>query len=59
MLSTKQIHEVVKQGCMEAYKEERSKDVYIRAQKEVNEQFGRKINQDVSGNRRLFWKEVS
>ena len=25
--------------------------------KEVNEQYGRKINQDVDGNRKLFWKE--
>ena len=26
---------------------------------EVNEQFGGKMNQDVNGNRKLFWKEVS
>ena len=26
---------------------------------EVNEQFRRKMNQDVNGNRTLFWKEVS
>ena len=25
---------------------------------EVNEQFGRKMNQDVNGNRKWFWKEV-
>ena len=25
----------------------------------INEQFGRKINKDVIGNRKLFWKEVS
>ena len=25
----------------------------------VNEQFGRKVNEDVNGNRKLFWKEVS
>ena len=24
---------------------------------EVHEEFGRKINQDVNGNRKLFWKE--
>ena len=27
--------------------------------KKVNEQFGRKMNEDVNGNRKLFWKEVS
>ena len=32
------------------------KDAYIRAKKEVNEQFGRKMNQDVDGNRKFFWK---
>ena len=26
---------------------------------EVQEQFGRKMNQGVNGNRKLFWKEVS
>ena len=26
---------------------------------EVQEQFGRKINQDVNRNRKLIWKEVS
>ena len=26
---------------------------------EANEQFGRKINQDVNENRKVFWKEVS
>ena len=27
--------------------------------KKVNYQFGRKMNQDEDGNRKLFWKEVS
>ena len=27
--------------------------------KDVNKQFGRKINEDLNGNRKLFWKEVS
>ena len=39
------------------------KGVYIRKKKKVykkvNEQFGRKMNEDVDGNRKLFWKEVS
>ena len=30
----------------------------IRSKKKVNEQFGKKINEDVNGNRKLFWKEV-
>ena len=25
----------------------------------MNEQFGKKMNEDVNGNRKLFWKEVS
>ena len=29
------------------------------SKKKVNEQFGIKINEDVNGNRKLFWKEVS
>ena len=29
------------------------------SKKKVNEQFGRKMNEDVNGNRKLFWKEVS
>ena len=37
----------------------RLKGVYSRAKKEVNEQFGRKTNQDVDGNRKLLWKEMS
>ena len=37
---------------------ERLKGEYIRA-KRVNEQFGKKINDDVNGNRKLFWKEVN
>ena len=35
------------------------KCVYIRARKKVNEEFGRKMNEDVNGNSKLFWKEVS
>ena len=27
--------------------------------KEVQEQLGRKMNEDVNGNRTLFWKEMS
>ena len=33
--------------------------MYNSEKKKVNEQFGRKINEDVNGNRKLFWKEVS
>ena len=32
--------------------------MYISEQKE-HEQFERKMNEDVNGNKRLFWKEVS
>ena len=45
---------------MEAYKENRKvKRCIYRSKKEVNEQFGRKMNQDGNGNRKLFWKEAS
>ena len=33
--------------------------MYISEQKKVNEQFGRKMNEDMNGNKKLFWKEVS
>ena len=39
--------------------EEKGKKVYNSKQKEVNEQFRRKVNEDVNGNRILFWEEVS
>ena len=46
---------------LEVYKEEKRKvKRYInQSKKEVQEQFGRKMYQDVNGNRKLFWKEVS
>ena len=46
---------------MQVYKEEKRKvkrHIY-QSKKEVQEQFRRKVNQDVNGNRELFWKEVS
>ena len=30
-----------------------------KSKKKLNEQFGRKMNEDVNGNMKLFWKEVS
>ena len=53
--------ENAKERCMEAYKEEKrnvEKCIYQR-KKEVNKQFGRKMNQGVNGNKKLFWKGVS
>ena len=46
---------------MEAYREEKRKvkSCVYQSKKKVNEQFGRKINEDVNGNRKLFWNEVS
>ena len=46
---------------MEAYKEEKGKvnEFIYESKKEVIEQFRKKMNQDVEGNRKLFWKEVS
>ena len=53
--------EDAKERCMEVYKEEKRKVkmCIYQNKKEVNEQFWRKTNQDVYGNRKLFWKEVS
>ena len=46
---------------METYKEEKRKvkRCIIQSKNKVNEQFGRRMNEDVNGNRKLFWKEVS
>ena len=46
---------------METYKEEKRKvnRFIFQKKKKVNEQFGRKINEDTNGNRKLFLKEVS
>ena len=40
-------------------KREKVKRCINQSRKEVQEQFGRKINQDANGNREFFWKEVS
>ena len=52
--------EETKERRMEAYREEKRKvkRCIIQSKKKVNEQFGRKINKDMNGNKRLFWKEV-
>ena len=52
--------EAAKEGCMEVYREEKRKvKSCIYQNKKVNEQFGRKMNEDVNGNGKLFWKEAS
>ena len=33
------------------------KKCIYQTKKKVNEQFGRKMNEDVKGNRKLFWKK--
>ena len=45
---------------MELYREEETKvkRCIYQSKKKVNEQFGRKRNQGVDGNRKLFWKDV-
>ena len=42
------------------YREERrkTKRCISRRKREVNEQFGKKMNEDIQGNKKLFWKEV-
>ena len=54
MLSAKE--EDAKEKCLEVYKEEKIKvkRCIYQSKEEVHEQFGRKINQDVNGNRKLF-----
>ena len=53
--------EEIKERYMEAYREEKRKvkRCIIQSKKKINEQFGRKMNEDVNRNRKLFWKEVS
>ena len=53
--------EDARERCLEVYKEEKRKVIRFiyQSKKEVKEQFGRKMNKDVNGNRKLFWKEVS
>ena len=53
--------EDARERCLEVYKEEKRKvkRCIYQSKKEIQEQLGRKINQDVNGNRKLFWKEVN
>ena len=48
--------EDAKQRCMEAYTEEKRKvrRCIYQKKKKVNGHFGRKMNEDVNGNRKLF-----
>ena len=50
--------EAAKERCMKICKEKRKvKRCIYQNKKEVNKQFGRKKNQDVDLNRKLFWWE--
>ena len=53
--------EEAKERCMESYREEKRKvkRCIIQIKKKLNEQFGRKMNEDVNRNRKLFLMEVS
>ena len=53
--------EDARKRCLEVYKEEQRKvkRCIYQSKEEVQEQFGSKMNQDVNGNRKSFWKEVS
>ena len=44
---------------MKCTKKRKVKRCVYQSKTKVNEQFGRKMNDDVNGNRKLFWKEVS
>ena len=47
--------EDTRERCMEAYIEEKRKVTRCIIQSKKQEQFGRKVNEDVNGNRKLFW----
>ena len=53
--------EETKERCMEAYREERRKvkRCIIQSKDKINEEFGKKMNEDVNGYGKSFWKEVS
>ena len=53
--------EETKERCMEVYREEKRKvkSCIYQSKKKVNEQFGRKMNEDMNENRKLFWKKVN
>ena len=53
--------EDAKERGQEIYKEEKRKikRCIYKSKKEVHEQLGRKMNKDVIGNTKLFWKEIS
>ena len=46
---------------MEEYRDEKRKfqRCIIQSKRKVNEQFGKKMNEDMNVNRKLFWKQVS
>ena len=52
--------EVAKERRMEIYKEEkrRVQRCIYQSKREVNEHFERKMNQDVNGYKKLFWKDL-
>ena len=51
--------EETKERYMKLYREEKRLKGTYQNKKKVNEKFGRKMNEVVNGNRKLFWKEVS
>ena len=52
---------VAKDGCMGVYKEEKRKikKCIYQSKREANGHFGRKMNQDVDEDKKLFWKKLS
>ena len=49
-------NEEAKERCMGAYGGKKVKRCIYQTNNKVNEQFGRKMSQDMNGNRKLFWK---
>ena len=54
-------NEETKERCMEAYIEEKRqvKSCIIQSKEKVNEQYERKMNEDVNGNMKFLWKKVN
>ena len=48
-----------KKDAWKCIEKRRVKRCIYRSKKKVNEQFGRKMNEDENRNRKLFWKEMN
>ena len=56
----KAVNEFDRESCIEIYRRKKrlTKRCLRDRRREINEQFGKKMSEDVKGNSKLFWKEV-